>query len=102
VVEDEAALTVEDEAALTEAGVPGLIEETGATDHYLMLPVVTVAKIAKFLLDPQTVNLFIAVTVLKKWAMAEETVQEDRTKEAVVPLKPDPIWGLLMQSLTKS
>jgi hypothetical protein len=61
------------------ADVVALVEATTeAPERCLKQLVATVAKTAKFLLNQPTVNQFIVVTVLKKWAMEEE-VKADAT-----------------------
>jgi len=84
VAEGVAASEVED-LLLAEAGVT--IEET---EKCLMLPAATVENRAKFLLDPQMVNLFTAAIVLKRWAEEATgllTTDQDLTIELLVLLR---------------
>jgi len=62
----------------------------------------TAKKSARFLLDPQTVNRFIAVIVLKKWVVAEEAIHGGLMTGAVLPkLKVDRIWAQLTPNWIK-
>jgi len=63
-----------------------LDETTEAQEKCLKQPAVTAARNAKFLLDQQMANRFTALTVLKKWEMAD-AVTQDATKDQVLDPK---------------
>jgi hypothetical protein len=103
VADTAAVLTVAEDVEVLEAEDLLLAGPEVVTVKCLMPPAVTAAKIAKFLLDPQTVNRFTAVTVLRKWEMAEEVIQGGLTTGIVHPKHmADPIWAQLMPNLIKS
>lgn len=90
---DQAAATVEvspvvaQEVDLVEAEalLSAVIEvETEAIDLCLRLSAAIVERLAKFLLDPQTVNRSTVVTVLRKWAI--EAIVEVTAEEAPIDL----------------
>lgn len=77
---------VEEDLHLAEAEV--LIGvEIGATGLCLRLFAATAAKNVKFLLGPQTANLFTAANVLKKWVMAEEVIPQETILEPKLPFQ---------------
>jgi hypothetical protein len=72
--------------------------EIEATERCLMPHAVTAAKIARFLLDPQTVNLCTVAIVLRRWvtgAIGLLTTDPDLMIELPVPLslKEAQIWA---------
>lgn len=62
-------------------------EETVEIDPCLRPLAATAAKSAKFRLDPQTANLCIVATVLKKWVTEVKVETPDVPKEAILDLK---------------
>ena len=77
-----------------------LVEIEAETVKCSRLSAQTAEKSVKFLLDPQTVNRFTAVIVLKKWVIEAidllMTDQDLKTDLPVLPRYKDLIWELSM------
>lgn len=69
------ALVVEDLHLVVDAVLTGV--ETEETVRCSKPHVVTAGKTVRYLLDPQTVNPSIVVTVLRKWVMVEEVMPQE-------------------------
>jgi len=73
---------------------------TEATDQCSKPLVVTAVKNVKFLLDPQTVNLCTAVTVLKRWVI-EVRVETRGVPKEVISGPPLPLLTKIKPHLTQ-